>query len=177
MPLRRKHMKRLRRLLTRKQRNRQTLRGICRQPDKRQRIVARVRYDKDSQPSLVANLLFILNVLLLFFYFATFIFLLHHFWIFTSLLVDFYFTTFLSVPFCKSFSSGLQMFLSFAGFYVHAPWTYVQRHWTCVQRPWTCVQRLWTTFVTLQKYIFYSIPPNRQDGVRKKVLKTQIKAC
>jgi hypothetical protein len=47
--------------------------------DKPQRIVARVRYDKDSQPSLVANLLFILNVLLLFFYFASFIFLLHHF--------------------------------------------------------------------------------------------------
>jgi len=123
---------------------------------------------------MVANLLFILNVLLLFFYFTTFEFLLRNLYFYTCLLLNFYFSTFLSVVSCKSFFSGLQMFLSFVDFYVSAPETYVSARETCVSRPETYVSRPETTFITQQRNISNSIPSNRYAGVRKKVLKTQI---
>ena len=60
---------------------------------------------------MVANLLFILNVLLLIFYFATSIFLLHCFCFFTSLLLNFYFATCRFLLHYFSFRTVLQKFL------------------------------------------------------------------
>ena len=100
----------------------------------------------------------ICHLLILFDYYSAFLLFLPYFFSSTS---------------CKRFSSAQQMFRARNSFYISAPWTHVQRPWICVQRPWTYIQRPWTTFITLQRNICNSIPPNLLAQIRKKVLRTQ----